>query len=331
MIDIRRSTRFALALGAGFIAAVAGTSAQAQAYPNKPIRFVIGFPAGSATDITFRPIMEHMSQTLGQNVIIDARPGGGGTVGAQYVKSQPGDGYTFYLASNALVSVALRSKGEIDLRRDYSPIAPVTVSPLVLGVTSTLKINSLKDLIDEARANPGKINYASYGVGSGAHVFMELLLSEAKVNMVHVPYQGTAQATTDTAEGRVQVTGTILATARPHVASMGGSGKLRLIAVSTGERSPLAPDLPGMRESGFPQIDFPLWGGFVGPAGIPRPIVDTLARASAAAYKDPKIIEMAAKFGQTPVYGGPEDLSRIMLREYDATAKLIKEAGLKIE
>jgi tripartite-type tricarboxylate transporter receptor subunit TctC len=317
----------ALALVTAAGALLASGPVAAQAFPSKPIRFVIGFPAGSATDVTFRPIMEHMSGILGQNVLLDFRPGGGGMVAALHVKTQPADGYTFYLASNSLVSASLKPKSEVDVRRDYSPIAPVTVSPLVIAVNAESKIRSMKDLIAEAKAKPGQLNYASYGVGSGAHVFMELLKHEAKVFILHIPYQGTAQATADTATGRVEVTATILATANPHVAS----GRLRLLAVALAERSPLAPDVPGMKESGFPQLDFPLWGGFVGPPGMPRNVVDVLARAATATYKDPKIIAMAAKFGQAPVYGGPEELARIISREYEATARLVKEAGLKLE
>jgi tripartite-type tricarboxylate transporter receptor subunit TctC len=318
----------AIALGA----CVLSDPASAQAYPSRPVRFVIPFPAGSSSDITLRPIAEHMSGTLGQSVVLDFRPGGGSMVAALHVKSQPADGYTFFIATNALVAASLKPNSEIDIRRDYTPIVPTTISPLVIAVNSEqIKATNLKELIDEARAKPGQINYASYGVGSGGHVFMELLLAESKTRMVHVPYQGSVQAATETAAGRVQVTGGIIATVRPHVASLGGSGKLRLIAVSLAERSPLAADVPGMREVGFPQIDFPLWGGLVGPPGMPRNIVDVLGRAGTAAYKDPKIVENSHKFGSSPIYGGPEELARIISREYEATSRLIREAGLKLE
>ena len=303
----------------------------AQAFPNKPIRFVIPFPAGSASDTVYRPVLEHMSKTLGQNVLLDPRPGGGGTVAVAHMKTLPADGYAFYLASNTLVAQSLRRDALVDIRRDFSPIGPATDSALVVAVNADLNIKTLKDLVERARANPGKLNYSSYGIGSGAHVFMELLKQEAKIFMLHIPYQSTAAATADAAAGRVEVTGTVLSTARAFVAEFGGSGKLRLIAVGSTERSPLMPGVPGMKESGFPQIDFSLWGGFVGPAGLPEAVVETLVRAKEAAYKDPKIMELVARFGQVPRPGGASDLARIINREYDALARLIKEYGLTLE
>jgi tripartite-type tricarboxylate transporter receptor subunit TctC len=318
-------------LGIAF-AALAAAPATAQQFPTKPIKFVVPFPAGSSTDLSFRPVAEHMSATLGQNVIMDFRPGGATLVGAQYTKTQPGDGYTFMIGTPSLVVVSLKPGSEIDIRRDFQPIATTTVAPLVLAVnTEQVKATTVKELIEEARAKPGQINYASYGIGSGAHIYMELLQYEAKVKMVHVPYQGSGQATTDTAVGRTQVTPLILATAHAHVASLGGSGKLRLIAVSSAERSALAPDVPGMKEAGYPQIDVGLWGGFIGPLGMPKNAVDALARATTAAYKDPKIIEVVRKAGIVPVYGGPDQLARVIANDYNATQRLIKEAGIKLD
>jgi tripartite-type tricarboxylate transporter receptor subunit TctC len=306
-------------------------SASAQPFPSKPIRYVVPFPAGSATDTLFRPVVEHMSRTLGQNVLMDFRPGGGGVVASNYVKSQPADGYTFYLASNALLSQTFRAGTGIDIRRDFTPIAPTAYAPIVLAVNSDLGLKTLKDVIAHARANPGKLNYASYGIGSGAHVFMELIKQETKTFVLHIPYQGTAQATADAAAGRVELTATILQTVRPFVGSLGGSGRLLLLAVGSVERTPLLPDVPGMREAGLPQIDFTLWGGFVGPTGLPPGVIEPLARATNAAYKDPAIADLARKFGQVPVIGGPGDLARMIEQEYVATARLVKEAGLKFE
>jgi len=331
MTHLHNRTREVLVLGASLFAAVAAGNAAAQAFPNKPLRFVISFPAGSATDTLYRPVLDFMTKELGQNVLLDPRPGGGGVVASTFVKSQPADGYTFYLASNSLVSQSLRAGSTIDIKRDFSPIVPTAYSPIVLAVNADLGMKTLKDVIARARANPGKLNYASYGIGSGAHVFMELLKQEAKSFIVHIPYQGTAQATADTAAGRTELTATILQTVRPFVASMGGSGKLLVLATGGAERTPLLPDAPGMRESGFPQIDFTLWGGFVGPAGMPSDVVQTLARVTNAAYKDPKMIELATRFGQVPLYGGPKEFAAIIDREYTATVRLIKETGLKLE
>jgi tripartite-type tricarboxylate transporter receptor subunit TctC len=337
MIRARRRSILALAGAACAVAlaaasTLASTPASAQAFPNRPVRFVIGFPAGSAGDLTFRPVAEAMTRTLGQNVVMEYRPGGGGMVQALYVKSQPADGYTFALASNSLVGASLRQGSEIDIRRDFTPIATASAAPLFIAVNADqVKAGTLKEFLDEVRAKPGQMNYASNGVGSSGHVFMELLLSETKLQMVHVPYQGGGPATADTASGRTVTTTTSLAALRPFVASLGGSGKLRILAATTAERSSLLPEVPGMREAGLPQIDFPTWAGFVGPRGMPRNVVDVLGRAIGDVYKDPKITEVLARLGVVPVNGGPEDLARIISREYDATAKLIRENGLKLE
>jgi tripartite-type tricarboxylate transporter receptor subunit TctC len=323
--------RLVARLAACALLAAASTPASAQAFPTKPIRFVIGFPAGSAGDLTFRPTAEHMTRTLGQNVLIDPRPGGGGMVAALFVKSQPPDGYTFHLASNSIVGASLRQNSEIDVRRDFSPIAPVTAAPLFIGISTDLsKASTLREFLDEVRAKPGQLSYSSNGVGASGHVVMEILLAEARGQMVHVPYQGGAQATADTATGRVIATATSLAALRPFVASLGGSGKVKILAATTGERSQILPEVPGMREAGLPQVDFPTWAGFVGPRGMPRDVVDVLGRAASAAHKDPQVIAVLAKLGVYPVYGGPEDLTRIINREFDATAKLVKD-GLKLE
>jgi tripartite-type tricarboxylate transporter receptor subunit TctC len=189
------------------------------------------------------------------------------------------------------------------------------------------KARTLKDLIDESRANPGKLNYASYGIGTSGHMFTELLASEAKVKWVHVPFAGTAQAAAETVAGRTQLTVLGITTVAPLVSS----GKLRMLAVSTAERWPMNPDVPGMRESGFPQIDFPVWAGYVGPAGIPREIVNRLNQAINLALKDPDVIELYRKVQTVGVGGTPEDLRDAVEREYSAYQKLIKETGLKLE
>ena len=318
-----------IVMGAGLLCV---TMAQAQQYPSKPIHFVHPFAGGSATDVIYRPVMEKLSQQIGQPVITEAKPGGGGLVSALHVKAQPADGYTIYMASNTLISRSVEPNAQIDARKDFTPIVPAAASTIALAVnTDQVKATTLKEFIDEVRAKPGQLNYASYGIGSSSNVAMELLLYEAKLKMVHVPYQGSAPAAADTVAGRTQATITITSTLRPFVASLGGSGKLRILVVTTAERSSLLPDVPGMRESGFPQIDYPVWSAFVGPPGVPRPIVDRLNKEITAVYRDPKILEGLPKFGQVPMYGSPEDLAKLIARDYDGVSKLVKEAGLKLE
>ena len=303
MIAPHRRITLRVAIFAALLASFAGPAAHAQQFPNKPLRFVHGFPGGSATDTIYRPVMEKLGALLGQPVIVEPRPGGGGLVSALYVKSQAPDGYTFYMASNTLISRSVEPNAQIDARKDYSPIVPAAASTIVLAVnTDQVKATTLKEFIDEVRSKPGQLNYASYGIGSSSNVAMELLLYEAKLKMVHIPYQGSAPAALDTAAGRAQATVTITSSLRPFVASLGGSGKMRTLAVTTPQRSSLLPEVPGMRESGFPQIDYPVWSAFVGPPGMPRNIVDILNKAVTAVYKDPQILEGLPKFGQVPMY-----------------------------
>jgi tripartite-type tricarboxylate transporter receptor subunit TctC len=327
-----RSIGIARRVAPALAAAILAAPAAAQTFPNKPLRFVHPFAAGSGTDVTYRPVMERLSAILGQPITTDPRPGGGSTVASLYVKSQPADGYTFYNISTTQIVRSLVPNPEVDVRKDFTPIACNTASPLVITVnTDQIKATTLKELIEDARARPGQINYASYGIGSGAHLLFEHLLYDAKASMVHVPYQGTAQAAADTVSGRTQVTATIVVTLRPFVSSLGGSGKLRMLAVSTADASPVVPGVPGLKEAGFPDIDYNLWGAFVGPLGIPRDIVEILNRAMTATYKDAKIIEMAAKSGQTVTYCTPDELARKTQREYDTLSRLMKATGLKLE
>jgi tripartite-type tricarboxylate transporter receptor subunit TctC len=306
--------------------------AAAQAFPSKPIKFVIPSTAGSGMEASYRPVAEHMTDTLGQNVILDMRPGAGGTVASQFVKAQPPDGYTIYLATNQLTVKSVVPNAQVDIRRDFTPIAPTAYSPFIIAVNAEqIKATTLQELIAEAKSRPGQINYASYGIGSGAHMLMAMILNEAKVSMVHVPYQGTAQAVADTVGGRTQVTVSIVGAFRPYVASLGGSGKLRMLAVGNAERSPLVPDLPGMRESGFADIDYIGWGGIVGPAGMRRDVVDKLNGAINLASRDPRLQNFQKASGTLALNGTPEELARIIDREYNAYTKLIQETGLKLE
>lgn len=316
----------------GLSMAIGSSLAQAQNYPNRPIRLVYPFPAGGGSDAVYRPVVEHMTRTLGQPVIMDAKPGGGSMVASLYVKGYQGDGYMFYAVSNSVTVKSLVPNAQIDIRKDFMPIAPSNLGPLLVVVNpDQMKARSIPEFIAEIRARPGELNYASYGVGTGPHMFMEILLNATKTKMVHVPYQGTAPAALDTAAGRVQATATILASARSFLSEFGGSGKLRLIGQSLADRSPLLPNTPGMKEAGLPDIDYAMWGGYVAPLGTPREAITTLNRALNAALKDPAIIELYKRFGLEPVGGTPEELTRIINNEYNAYEKLIRETGLKLE
>jgi len=303
-----------------------------QSFPNKPIRLVTAFPAGSAADINYRPVAEHMSRTLGQNVIIDPKPGGNGVISALYVRSQPGDGYTIYGVGIPTVVNSLIPGATYDLRKDFTAVAPSNTAPMLIVVNAEqVSARTLPELIEQARANPGRLNYASNGIGSGVNIFFELIKYETKINMVHIPYQGTAQAIADTAAGRTQVTGTALALARSHLAEYGGSGRLRLIAQSLSDRTKLVPGTPGMRESGFPNLDFGYWTGYVGPAGASKEAVDVLNRAINTALSDPKVLEIYEKQGLVATGGTPAMLEELIDREYARYRQLMNATGIKFD
>jgi len=325
---IKKLTALAVSVAA---LALAGTAA-AQNYPNRPIKLVYPFPGGGASDLTYRPVQDYLTKSLGQPIILDGRPGGGTMVASLYVKAQPADGYTIYAASDTVAVKSVLPNAQIDIRKDFTPIAPGNVAPLVVLVNpEQVKATTLPELIAEAKANPGKLNYGSYGVGSGSHLFMAIFCNDAKIDMVHVPYQGTAQAVQETAAGRVQVTATIVSTARAFVSDFGGSGKLRMIGQSSVDRSPLVPTAQSMREAGMANSGLELWGGYFGPAGLPKDIVDVLNKNINAALKDPQLIEIYKRFGITPVGGTPEELVKLVNNAYNNYSKLIKETGLKLE
>jgi tripartite-type tricarboxylate transporter receptor subunit TctC len=313
-------------------ASFAATAAAQQTFPSRPIRLVLPYPSGFGTEVIYRVIAEHMAQALGQPVLIDSRPGGGGLVGAQYLKSQPADGHTLYLASNMLITNSVGENPQFHVLRDFTPIAPVTDSVLYIGVNAEqIKATTLKEFVELVRANPGKFNYASYGIGGGGHIFFELLANEAKLKWVHVPYPGTAQAAGDTAAGRTQVTAASLAALGAFSSAEGGR-RLRVIGSTRAQSSPQTPEIPGMAAAGFPQIDYGTWSAFVGIAGIPRDIVVRLNQAINTANRDPKQVELYRKLGGTNgVPGTPEDLQRNLEREYNNLVKLVKETGIKLQ
>lgn len=320
-----------MVLGAGLLAGIAA-SASAQSFPSKPMRMVLAFPAGSGTELSYRPVADAMSRVLGQTVLVDARPGGGSMVASLYVKAQPADGYTLYAASNTVTMKSLVKDAQVDIRRDFTPVGLMNVATLVFTVNADqVKATTMKELVDEIRSKPGQLNYGSYGVGSGAHIITEMFLNETKTKMVHVPFQGTAQAALETAAGRIQFNAAFYPTLNPFVTSLGGNGKIRMIAVTIPERSSLIPGVPGMRESGYPDLDSGLWGGVVGPANMPRPIVDTLNRALNEALKDPKVVENFTRIGSLILGGTPEDMAQKTTRQYDAYAKLMRETGIVLE
>src|SRR5580692_3252798 len=251
---------------------VAGLS-HADDYPNHPVRIIIGFGAGAVADTPARLLAQKFGDSLGQQFIIENKPGAGSNVAAEYVARAPNDGYTIFMATAAQTNYAgMTIKPTYDVVKDFAPIVRVAAVPTILVANPSLGVNNLKELIALAKDKPGQIFYASSGVGTTTHVAVELINMTAGIKLVHVPYPGSAQALTDVVTGRVQLW---IAPASAVIQQV-AEGKLKAIAVTTAQRASIAPDVPTMAEAGLPGYDLGLWFGLMAPAGTPAPIVDKL-------------------------------------------------------
>ena len=286
MTIIKFAIGFALALHLGF--------AGAQAWPTRPIRLIIGFPPGGGADAVARPIAEALSRQLGQTVIIDNRPGGGSTIAAAAVATAASDGYTLFM-HNASIYGSLQAVFK-DFRfgaNDFTPITRWTSAPLLVVVSNELGANNVAEVLARAKAQPGKLNYASSGVGGGTHLPGLLFMRQASIDMTHVPYKGGAPALQGVVTGETQLT---FATP-PSALPLARAGRLKAIAVTSGQRSPLFPDLPTVAESGVPGYDFSFWFGLFGPAGLPEAIAAKLFEASKRVLSDPALRERLTSSG----------------------------------
>jgi tripartite-type tricarboxylate transporter receptor subunit TctC len=305
------------------------TQAAELAYPSKPIRLVVPFPAGGSLDVVARAIGEKLSIAWGQPVIIDNRPGAGGNIGADLVAKSAPDGYTILegALSTHAVNVSLYSKMPYDPIKDFAPITLVAVTPNVLVLNPSVPANSVAELIAYAKANPGKLAFGSGSNGSAGHLAGELFKAEAGVDMVHVPYKGGAPAMQDLLGGQTQLMFDNLANSMQQVRA----GKLKAIAVTTAKRSPLVPDLPTLAETGLPGFDIYTWWGFMAPAGTPKEII---AKWNAEVTRILNTPEMRAYFalqGAEPSPTSPEQFKALIESEIPKYAKIIKASGAKVD
>jgi tripartite-type tricarboxylate transporter receptor subunit TctC len=295
-------------------------------FPSQPIRLIIGFPPGSAADITARVVGAAMSETLGQQAVVESRPGAGSSLAAEFVARAPADGYTMFIgtASN-LTSAAINPNSRFDFAKDFAPVTPLTVLPLILAVHPSLGVSSVKELIELARSKPGELTYASVGPGTVPHLSTELFSVGAKIKLVHVPYQGSPPAVTDLLAGRVSMMLGVASTIIPHVEA----GKLKALAVSSAKRAHFAPNVPTMAEAGLPDFDAGVWFGLVAPAGTPRVVIDKLSAAANAALASEEVIGKLRAQGFEPLGGPPDDFARFVARETVKWAAAAEAAGLK--
>jgi len=315
-----------LATSAAALSAVSRI-AWAQTYPTRPVRLIVGFAPGGATDIMARLVGQWLSEKLGQQFVIENRPGGGGNIGTEAVVNAPADGYTLLMATSVnAINATLYDKLNFNFMRDIAPVASVHREPHVMEVNPSVPVKTVPEFITYAKANSGKINMASAGIGSGNHIAGELFKMMAGVNLVHVPYRGAGPALVDLLSGQVQVMFATLSSSIEYVRG----GKLRALAVTTATRSDALPDVPTVSEF-VPGYEASFWTGIVAPKNTPMEVVDTLNQEINAALGDPKMKARFAELGATALAGSPADFGKLIADETEKSRKVVKFSGAKAD
>ena len=319
---VRRMALAVLAL------ALATSAATAQTWPERPIRFLMSAPAGSSIDVLGRAIADKLKDRLGQPVVVENKPAAGGTVATAEVAHSPPDGYTMLLAFNGPLSFApFLQKLPYDVAKDLAPVIITSSQPNVLAINATLPVHSIAELVGYAKANPGKLNYASVGNGSSSHLNMELFKSVAGFDAVHVPFNGSPPAVKSTVQNETQM---IFAVMQPLQAQI-EAGTLRALAVTTGKRFPLLPDLPAIAESGYPGFEALAWNGVLVAANTPKPVIARLNAEMNAILRDADMRRKMQGFGFDLIGGTPEDFGALIAGEAAKWAPVIKKVGLKVD
>ena len=306
-----------------------GLLSSAWAFPDKPIRIVIGFPAGGPLDQHARLLSDRLQQVLGQTVVIDYKAGAGGTVGAQEVMRAPADGHTLMLANTGVMVInpALYGKLPYGTLRDFVPVARTAMQPLALLVNPQLPVHSLKEFLEYTRIRPGQINYGSAGNGGISHLVPEMFKTATGLFMVHIPYRGSAPAFTDLMAGQVQ----FMAESVPQAANYHRQGKVRVLAVTSRDRSPALPDIPTVAESGLKDFVVVGFYGFMAPAGTPKAALDVLGQAFKTVLAQPDIRRRMTEQGADPAFLGPEDFKQFLAQELPRWADVVARSGARMD
>ena len=309
------------------VLAVAAGLAQSQQYPTKPVRIIAPFAPGGGTDFIARLIAQKLTERLGQQVIVENKPGAGGNLGAEFaVKSAP-DGYTLLLVAGSYTVNPSLYKLSFDPVSDITPLIQLSQGPFVVAVHPSVPANNLKELIELARRQPDKLSYASAGSGSITHLASELFLDMAKIKIVHIPYKGTGPALNDTIAGSTQLIFGSVSTTLQFIKS----GRLRGLAVTTPRRISALPDLPTVAEAGVPGYEVVLWHGLVAPKGVPRPIVDRLNREANEVLKAKDMGDLLATDGVAPAGGTPEQFRAVIKADIGRWRGVVKQANIKVD
>ena len=310
-----------------FAGLVGALPVHAQNYPVRPVRMIVPFSPGGATDVPARILGQRLSEALGHQIVIDNRPGAGGVLGADAVAKAPPDGYTLLLtATTHVISASLYKKLPYDAIRDFAPVMLIGSGPNVLTVHPSLPAKNVRELIALAKARPGKIDYASSGNGSSQHLFGALFMSLADIRMMHIPYKGSAPATTDLIAGQVSVGFPGIALVLPHTKA----GRLRALAVTSAERSKAMPDVPSIAEAGVPGYAATLWLGLLAPRGTPPQIVQKLFDEIAKLLRQPEVESAYLATGTDITISNPEQFGLFVKAEYDKWAKVIKAVDAQV-
>lgn len=319
----------AFAMTLVFVHVDAKAQVPAQAYPTKPVRMIVHYPPGGPTDIVARAVAQKLTDAWGHQFVIDNRPGASGIIGVELVARAVADGYTLLFGTGGSMAIgpATGMKLPYDANRDFAPIGLVVINPQILVFNAAFPPNSVKELIAYAKARPGKINYASVGIGSPNHLGAEMLKAYGGIELAHIPYKGTAPAMTDLLAGQVSLMFNSMPTVLPYVKS----GRLKGVAVAGAKRAPAVPDIPTVAEAGLTGYEYVTWYGMLAPAATPKPIIAKLNAELQRILTDRELAQRLAVQGADPSPSTPEQMGRYMLEEQARWRKVIKSAGIKFD
>ena len=314
----------ALALFAGLAGALVSVEAPAQSYPTRPVRILVPLAPGGGMDSVTRGLAQILNDAMGQSVVVDNRPGAGSNISLEILANSAPDGYTLMMLSATTVIYPLLYESRFDIVRDFAPVSQVTAQGYILVVHPSIPAKTAMELVKHARANPGKLNYASSGIGSPIHMTTELFNITTDTKMTHIPYKGMGAAYADLVGGRINLSFATIISSQPHV----NAGRLRALAVSQPKRAPAMPDVPTLQEAGV-KVAVVNWYGLVAPKATPKPVIDKVHAETVKAVKSPEMQKRLVTDGSDGVGSSPAEFTRHIRTEHAMWAKVIKQAGIK--